>query len=109
VFEDRFHRMVGMMLAALARCRDRALSRAARLEALSLGREPTSDEHEERERWRQVEQMYDRAINDVHAAGVAVHYQGSGEPAAAGPAARVTKWRFPCRLCWGVVCFAYFS
>jgi hypothetical protein len=75
-FEIRVHRMVGAMLQALSRRRDRAQSRAARLDALYLGREPTGEEHAEREQWLQVEHMYDRAYDAVHAAGVAVHYAG---------------------------------
>ena len=76
-FENRVHRMVGAMLVALARRRDRAQSRAARLDALYLRREPTGEEHAEREQWRQIEQMYDRAYDAVHAAGIAVHYAGN--------------------------------
>lgn len=75
-FEGRAHRLMGAMLAALARRRDRARSRAARNGAVHLGREPTGAEHAEREQWREVEQMYDRAYDALHAAAVHIHYAG---------------------------------
>lgn len=67
-FEDRAHHLIGRLLAALARRRDRARSQAGRL--------GVSGDRLERERWLEVERDYERAHAALHAAGVHLHYAG---------------------------------
>lgn len=67
-FEQRAHHLIGRLLAALARRRDRAGKQAQRLNA--------TGPRFELQRWVEIAKAYDQAYDAMHAAGVYLHHGG---------------------------------